>query len=414
MTDQILSPSQRLTAMLVITTGAFLVSVSVGMNAVIFPTTLKAYGASTSMIGLILSIEIISVLVISTSVPHLVARLGIRGALLLTTLLRVPALLLLAYVTGIPAWIGLVFIHGIGNFLFVLLMQTWLNSVVTDSSRGFSLALYGTALSLGLACGPLVLNNLGLVADQLGAMSRVLTRFMNERLDMLIDPAISAATRDQLLASGLISMLAVLPVIIGGFLIPKVTSTRRTLLRTVIVKTPAAMFAVAMAGVSIFGVQSFIVIYGLENGLDVTRAAYLLSAFMLGAIVLEAPIAWASDRTDRRVVIILAAFLSLTCAVFLPIAIYTYWMALGLLFIWGGIIGGLYSTCLALIGDRFRGPDLIAANAAFSVMDSLGGVIGVLFIGLAMQTFGSDGLPYIIMLASVVYFSYALTRYRVE
>ena len=57
---------------------------------------------------------------------------------------------------------------------------------------------------------------------------------------------------------------------------------------------------------------------------------------------------------------------------------------------------------------------LVRANAAFSIMDAAGGMVGILGIGIAMELFDVDGLPYIIMFASLVYMSYAVTRYRVR
>ena len=135
---------------------------------------------------------------------------------------------------------------------------------------------------------------------------------------------------------------------------------------------------------------------------------------MLGSILLEVPTAWVSDFFDRRYVMIVLVFMSLICAAYLPIAIYTPYIAWGLLFLWGGVIGGLFSVCLAMTAERFSGEHLISANAAFSIMDNIGGMIGILLIGVSMDLFGSDGLPYVIMLAGVVYFSFALTRYQVR
>ena len=101
------------------------------------------------------------------------------------------------------------------------------------------------------------------------------------------------------------------------------------------------------------------------------------------------------------------------CAVYLPIAIYETYQAWALLFVWGGTIGAIYSVVLARLGDIFTGEDLIPANAGYSLMDGLGGTIGILLIGVSMQAFGSDGLSYVIMLASFIYFSFAVTRYKV-
>jgi hypothetical protein len=46
-------------------------------------------------------------------------------------------------------------------------------------------------------------------------------------------------------------------------------------------------------------------------------------------------------------------------------------------------------------------------------MDTAGGVFGVLAIGFSMRLAESEGLPYIIALVSIAYFSYALTQRRI-
>lgn len=180
-----------------------------------------------------------------------------------------------------------------------------------------------------------------------------------------------------------------------------------------IMRAKGPMFAVAMGGVSIFGVTAFITLYGIRNDLSLADATLLLTCFMLGSLFLEAPLTWLSDFFDRRYVIVGSSFLSMICAVYLPIAIYVNYQAWILLFIWGGVIGAIYSTALALIGDRFEGEELVAANAGYSIMDAAGGTVGILLIGFLMDAFGADGLPYVIMFASILYFSFALTRYKV-
>jgi MFS family permease len=179
-------------------------------------------------------------------------------------------------------------------------------------------------------------------------------------------------------------------------------------------QAPAAMFALALTGATILGLQGFITLYGMNNGLAFEQAALLLSAFMLGAIALEMPVAWVSDHFDRRYVMMALVLLSLVAAVGLPMAIYDLWLARGLLFVWGGVMGGLYSICLTVIAERFEGDAQVAANGMASIMEALGGIFGILAIGVAMQAFQVDGLPYVLMFACVLYFTFALTRYPIR
>jgi hypothetical protein len=56
-----------------------------------------------------------------------------------------------------------------------------------------------------------------------------------------------------------------------------------------------------------------------------------------------------------------------------------------LVFIWGGVISGIYSVSLTLIGERYTSEDdLIASNAGYSLMESIGGTVGINVINLSL------------------------------
>lgn len=408
------SDRQKALAVVLIVTANFLQSVSVGINAVVFPIALDKYGFSTSLIGLIMAIEYLSVFGISIWLPSIMRWLRVGTGLQLSTLFRLPALLALAYTIEPGGWAFWVFVHGVGNFLFGVLLQTWINSIPFDRARGFSMGLFGTSISLGLAMGPVVLSLSQHFGGTLTQLQGSIDDLALHWLGWQAPSAVDAYTRIGLVLSALISTLAVLPILIGGLLVPRFSITRRGKLLNVVRRAPAAMFAVMLCGFGILGLQTFITVYGLRNGLELRDASFLMTAFMLGSISLEMPIAALSDWFDRRYVMIGLVLASLIAAVYLPIAIYYKWTGWVLLFIWGGMMGGLFSICLALTADRFHGEDLVTANGAFSLMDNLGGMMGILIIGLGMDLFLEDGLPYAIMLASVAYFSFALTRYQVR
>lgn len=405
---------QKGTAVGLIILANFLQSVSVGINAVIFPVALEGYGFSTTWIGLILAIEYLSVFGISVYLPQLMRWLSLRGALEISTFFRLPALLLLGYLVEVPGWALWVFVHGIGNFLFGILLQTWINSIPFERTRGLNMGLFGTSISLGLAMGPVLLGLSGYFAAPLQALTTQLDALVLHWLGWVRPEEVRDTVVHGLLLSAIVSTLAVLPIMLGRFLVPRFQVSRSGRLLNVVKLAPAVMLAVMLCGFCILGLQSFITVYGLRSGLSMQDAAYLLTAFMLGSILLEMPIATLSDWFDRRYVMITLVLLSLVAAVYLPIAIYYNWTAWILLFVWGGMMGGLFSICLAMLSDRFKGDDLIRANGAFALMDNVGGLAGVLVMGIAMDIFGEDGFPYAIMLASVTYFSFALTRYQVR
>lgn len=388
----------------------FIISVAMGMCAIVFPLTLQANGVGTTMIGVVMSLETLSSLVMCFFLPGILKFLGMKAGLIISTGIRVPPLILLAFTDNLKIWLVAVFIIGVGCFSFLILLQTWVNSIPFKRNKGLMVALYSTAISIGLACGPVMVR----FADDL---QPIIMPFFHHFISIagitLTEDDAQLANQFKFLLAALISLLALAPVALGFFLIPSFQFRNKARIWNTIMNAKGPMFAVAMGGVSIFGVSAFITLYGVKNNLSVADSTLLLTSFMLGSLFLEAPLTWVSDFLDRRYVIVFASFLSMVCAVYLPIAIYDKYEAWTLLFIWGGLIGAIYSTALALIGDRFEDEELVSANAGYSMMDAAGGTAGILLIGLLMDTLGPDGLPYVIMFASIVYFSFALTRYKV-
>lgn len=405
---------RKLAGALLVASASLIQAISVGINAVVLPTTLLAFGASKAVIGLVLAIEFVSVFAISFGLFRMLRVMSVLSWLMVSTALRLPAILLLAYFTRIDVWLLLLLVHGMGSMVFGTLLQAWINSIPFDRYRGVSMALFGTSVSLGLALGPIVLQGLYSEPAMLREGLASVDAWMHGTLGLTPADGMDAGARLGVFFSAVISTLAVVPLLFGRLLAPNFSRGRQGSLMAAFRRAPAAMFATAVCGVSIFGLQSFITVYGIKNGLSLANASLLLSAFMLGAILLEMPFGWLSDHFDRRYVMIVLVLMSLFTAVYLPIAIYEVWTARALLFAWGGVIGGLYSICLAMVADRFEGQELLAANAALSIMDAVGGMFGIVAIGIAMDLFDMDGLPYVIMFAGVLYFSFALTRYRVR
>jgi len=388
----------------------FLLCVARGMSSVMIPITLHERGTSSSMIGVIMALETIAALLISLFFPVLLRFVTMKAGLVLSTLLRIPSLLLLAYTANIYIWTFAVFLNSVGCFIFMILLQTWIAGMKFKRNKGLMVALYSTSISLGFAFGPLLIDYSG----------RILVLLMPWLQGVVLSGShITAAgsgsfnVRFIFLLSALLSFSALLPILAGLYMVPSFRIKGGVGIWKSIMQTKGPMFAIAMAGVSYFGVCAFITLYGMRNALPLHESALLLSCFMMGVLLLEAPLTWVSDFIDRRYVIVIAAFMSMICAVYLPIAIYVNYQAFILLFLWGGVTGAIYSTSLALIGDKYEGDELVTANAGYSIMEASGGTAGILLIGSAMDLLGSDGLPYVIMLASILYFSFALTRYRV-
>jgi MFS family permease len=388
-----------------------LAATSMGMLAVLLPIYLNDLDFTDSLIGAALSFESIASFVFCLMIPNILKKIGLPVGLLLSTILRVPTVLIFPYFNTLDVIIPSIFIHALGCYSLLVLLQIWVNSIPFKKHKGLMIALYSTSISIGFAIGPVIINYLTANQADFSAFAQYFLNYTDE----FFGHTPYADTSVQFVFAALISLLSALPIMLFMPLVPNVSFAGKAKIFKLILENKGVMFSICMAGVSQFGVAAFIIIYGINNGLSIADSALLLTSFMLGSLILEVPIAWLSDYFDRRYFIVWCSFLCMACAVLLPIAIYVPIQAWVLVFIWGGVIAGIYSVSLAMIGERYNTNDEnIVSNAGYSLMESIGGTFGIIFIGFSMQYLGNDGLPYTIMFASVLYFSFALTRYRIE
>ncbi len=357
------------------------IQAAVGFNTVLFPVRLESYGFSKSLIGLCLAFEMGAVVSIVSSIDQILARLGLVGTMALATGVRLVMLLLLSGTRSLPIWCVGVFCFGIGTYLCLISLQTWVNAVPLGRLRGLVSGCYSSALSLGTASGPILFNQVG-----------------------------SAEGNQAFQANMLIVLVALLLIVPFLNQAPRISGQGRLRLGYVIRMAKVPMLSSFVGGVTFFGLPAFLTLYGMMNGLTVQRASLLLTAFMLGSVSLGLLISSLSDRINRTLLTILCVLVGVICAVYLPLGIYNYGIALSLLFVWGGAAGGIYATGLATVADLFRQEDQVSANVAYSILDNIGGIFGVLLIGLLMGAGLSDGIVYVIVLTAVSYFIYCLAQ----
>ena len=366
----------------------FLGKVCAGAASIIFPITLKGMGTlSNAVIGAILSAEAFSIIIFSPMIGSMIGKLGVIGSVIAGSLGRIAVVVPLIYIDNIYAWIVGIFVYGISSNLIGIAYQTWIGSANLKSKRGLVMAWYLGGMSSGLALGPILLNLFG---------------------------ASSARMLGFLIVAGL-SLSSLIPVIFLLKCNPPFKGGSKPRILFIIKNGKKIMFGSFIGGVILWGVPAFMAIYGMAAGMKPEQAAILLTMFQFGGFIAGPILSWVSDKfEDRHNVVIISFFASLLCSLFLPIAIKNLIFAYALLFIWGGAVQGVYSGCMTLLGDVFRKEDQMSASVAFTQVKAIGGLIGIGAIGLAMDWASSEGMIYVIVIASLAYFTFALSQIKVQ
>ncbi|MCZ0733399.1 MFS transporter [Phreatobacter sp. AB_2022a] len=344
---------------------ACIVAVGIGLSLSIplISFALDAKGASRTVIGLNSAMGGVATLVCAPFISGWARRFGVRPVLLWAVALGIVSFLGFLVIEPLWAWFPLRFVFGVALTVLFVLSEYWINAVAPEERRGLVLSIYVTALSLGFAAGPQILTMVG-----------------------------TSGPAPYLVGSALFA-LSMLPVLIARGIAPSIEEEPSRGFAAFLWAAPAATLAALVFGAAETGAFALLPLYGIATGLDAVAATTLVSFVSLGNLVFQVPLGLVADRIDRRVVLLFCAAvgaIGMATMAFVPMS---RTALVVLLFVWGGIVAGLYTVGLAHLGGRFRGADLAQANAAFVVMYSAGLIVGPPLAGFGMDLWPPTGLP---------------------
>jgi MFS family permease len=241
--------------------------------------------------------------------------------------------------------------------------EVWMNNVSGADARGTVMGIYGTVFSIGTMAGPALLEFTGTRGWQPFAIGAV------------------------------VLLVTLLPMVV----LRRVTSEPQafTPMRELggnIRGAPVIMLAALVAGLVESAELTLLPLFGIHAGFHDREALLLVTVFMAGNVVLQAPIGLLADRFGRRAMLGVCAALSGVGPLLLQPWISTPALLWPLLFIWGGTLYAFYSQGIALLGGTFAASELPTANTVFVMVYCLGGVIGPSVGGMAMDAWPRHGL----------------------
>jgi len=127
----------------------------------------------------------------------------------------------------------------------------------------------------------------------------------------------------------------------------------------------------------------------------------ILGVAIIGNALLQLPIGFLADQWSRMGVIVLSAIITAVLALSLLWTI-DNWLIWPVMLVLGTTAFAIYTVALAILGDNFAGPDLIAGSAAFGAMWGIGGLLGPPIAGAATDAFGIEAIPVTIAAIYVV------------
>lgn len=334
---------------------------------------LDSRGISSAWIGINTAVGGLATLAVAPVITKLVGRLGAGPLLMGAILVAAVSLIGFKVTSSFLLWFPLRFVFGAALSVLFIVSEFWINAAAPPGKRGLVIGIYGTVLSCGFAGGPAVLTLVG-----------------------------TTGWPPYLVGAGMFG-LAAIPVMIGASGAPAVEKESTGGLFSLMLIAPAATLAAFIFGAVETGLINFLPLYGLRRGLDDGQAALLLTIAELGNVFLQLPLGLLSDRVDRRKLLLVCSTFGVVGALLIPSLAADSWAMWATVFLTTGIVCGLYTVGLALLGARFDGARLATANAAFVMLYSLGLTFGPTAVGAGMQAVDPHGFAWTIAAFLIVY-----------
>ncbi|WP_060477520.1 MFS transporter [Pseudomonas monteilii] len=273
---------------------------------------------------------------------------------------------------------------GIGMGIAIILGESWVNELCPDHNRGKIMALYATSFTGFQVLGPALIALLG--ADSPWIIGVVTLGYGLALLCIVLTVPNDHVEHgdDDEKSFGLMGFFRVAPAL-----------------------------CVAVLFFSFFDavVLSLLPVYATSHGFAVAVAALMVTVVFAADMVFQLPLGWLADRVERTGLHLMCGLVAMAIGIALPWLLQVTWLLWPMLVLLGAVAGGIYTLALVLIGQRFKGQDLVTANASVGLLWGVGSLVGPLVSGAAMGV-APHGLPMALALMAGLFVCFARQSWR--
>ncbi len=336
--------------------GIFLLMAGNGLQGSLLGVRSEAEGFGLTVTGLVMAAYFAGFLAGSKYAEHLLSRVGhIRVFAGLASVASSAVLVHALFVSPIT-WGLMRFVSGMCMAGLYVVAESWLNDLATNATRGRLLSVYMVASMGGLASGQFMLDLANPDGFELFVLSSIL---------------VSAS---------------LVPVVLSASSSPPISVPEPLSLRDLIRLVPTGVVSSFWVGTAAGVLMGLSAVYAVNVELSSGHLTSFLAAPLVGSVVLQWPIGYISDRMSRRGVMFWVAAAATVFGAVLTIVPVGGWVAIGLMFLIGGMSFPLYSLAIGYTADWLPVSKLNGASAALVRANGVGAVLGPLLGAAAMAS----------------------------
>lgn len=352
-----------------------------GLQSALVPLRAQIEGFGTLAIGISISFYFGGFVVGCLVGPFLILRGGhIRAYAAMVSLASAVALLHPLLIDEV-AWSVFRFITGFCIAAFYVVIESWLNERATNENRGLIMSTY-IVVALGAT-----------MAGQLA------TAFASvEGFTLFV-------------VASIVVSVAVIPVTMTTATQPAPITLVRFRPKQLYDTSPAAIVSALLIGVSAGTSWMLAPVFATGRGFDTSFAAIFSAVMIGGGAVAQWPLGRASDKFDRRLVIV---FLGIGSAIFCTLLGLiegdSRWSFLSLVFMVGVFTHSTYAIAVAHAFDHCEPDTYVETSSGLLLAFGIGSTIGPLVASFLMAQTGPGALFLSIAMVQIVMVGYLIWR----
>lgn len=320
-------------------------------------------GFSAASIGVIGTAYFAGFLIGCVAVVRILRAVGHIRAFAALAAIAASGTLLMAILIDPWLWTAIRFASGFCFAGLFTVIESWINSGVENRDRARVLSVY-RIIDLGAVTG-----------------------------SQFLIPAVGAGGFAIFAVMTIMITLSLVPVSLGDRSNPKPPENVKFDLRRAWAISPLGAIGAISVGLSNSAFRMLSPVYAQEIGLTVTDVAAFVSASIIGGALIQYPLGYASDKWDRRHVLIATSAAAMTAA--LALALFTGSSRpanFAVVFIFGAFAMPMFSLSAAHANDRAEPNEYVMLNAGLMLFYSIGAIFGPFTAAFVMEAFGPHAL----------------------
>ncbi len=348
-----------------------------GIGFIVLPIWLAARGVGALELGIFGAVEWTGMLLALLLAPKLLKRYLPKQVILASLVLTTIGFVTAIYFTW-PMWISTAALVGFAIGLRWIANETWLYRITPKNILGQVVGVHEALIALGAIIPPALVTVLTTADSKIILLGIMFNLFAAMPLMLIASEKRPVKAPEQhKVVKGKDS---------GFFNLDEITKL--------------GVYLAGVGGMIDGAVFALFPLFGLGRGFSETQIAFLLTIMGVGALALQYPLGWLSDRKGIVGIGLLAAFITFFAVCAMAIVSMNFQVFTIFSFLFGGA-AATFLTFGVIAAASANDHDHMAENMSkISISFTICSIIGSFFAGFATERLGGDALLWVVALAS--------------